>query len=207
MSRESVVGLALAALVALAMIALGLWLRAGPSESHPVAEDGEAERARTPRSPGDGSRPPEKLKPLASGGRELAPPPERPEDWKPGMRKPEPAELPVVQDTGAMREGEAFASNAAGIRASIEQVMPGLQECYEAWLDVEPDLQGDIKVSYQIYADGDAGRVRRVTTTEQDVDNAVFEGCVLNVMNELEYVAPSGGPITVNWPLKFRSDP
>ena len=113
----------------------------------------------------------------------------------------------LERDGDAEEEAERFPTSEEGINDAIREELSEIRECYQAWLNLEPDLEGQIEVTFVI---SDVDGVGEVTSTElQDrttTDHTLFEGCVLNVMSDLRFEAPAdGGEVVVNYPFIFKA--
>ncbi|MBK7860569.1 MAG: AgmX/PglI C-terminal domain-containing protein [Archangiaceae bacterium] len=117
----------------------------------------------------------------------------------PGMRLP-------VANYGA-DGGVRFPLSGDGIRAAVADARPQVRECYEAWLKVNPQLQGRLKVAFRITSDGGTeATIDQVHLVgDAGMGNLAFEGCVLSVMSGLHFDPPPQGALEVTYPLSFSS--
>jgi len=94
------------------------------------------------------------------------------------------------------------------IQGSIQERIPEFHRCYEAWLKVQPDLAGKMKVTFSIGHASEKDTNFTVTALDildSELDHAVFEGCVLGALQDLVYEA-GDGQININYPLVFRQE-
>jgi len=76
--------------------------------------------------------------------------------------------------------------------------------CYTTALAGQSDLFGEMRVRLQIAADGS---VQEVSTTHSTLRSGSLEACVLEVVKELSFPAPSGDKgLVVSYPFLFTSD-
>ncbi len=104
-------------------------------------------------------------------------------------------------------EAERYPTSKEGINDAIREELSEIRECYQSWLNMEPDLEGEVKVKFVI---SDVEGVGEVTSTEimdqTTTSHTLFEGCVLNVMSDLKFEAPEdGGVVIVSYPFVFKS--
>ncbi len=95
-----------------------------------------------------------------------------------------------------------------GIDAAVFPRLRDIRDCYGAWLEVHPDLEGRIVVRFTVIGRDDVGVVDRIAIVEgTSTGNTLFEGCVMNVMSDLRFEAPPGGStVEVDYPFVFRSE-
>jgi hypothetical protein len=112
----------------------------------------------------------------------------------------ETADAPVVRGV--------WPTDPEGIRSAIREALPDLRECYQAWVQAHPELEGVVKASFTITAapQGAEGRVSEVHLVESTLDQPFLEGCVLNVLSALHFEAPTDGPVTVTYPFILHAD-
>ena len=94
------------------------------------------------------------------------------------------------------------------IQGSIRERHQEFHRCYDAWLEVEPELAGRMKLGFTIGRATDKDShftVVDLDLVDSDLDHAVFEGCVLGALQDLVYEA-GDGQIEINYPLVFRAE-
>jgi hypothetical protein len=76
--------------------------------------------------------------------------------------------------------------------------------CYEAGLGRHADLQGTIIVRFAIGRDGKVSYVSIASGT--DLPDCGVTRCIGEAFNHLEFPAPEGGVVTVQYPLMLKPD-
>jgi hypothetical protein len=107
------------------------------------------------------------------------------------------------------QEPELFPLSKEGINDAIRERLGEIRDCYQAWLEVDPELAGKVVVKFHVRENDEGyGEVYEALTQEgTDTNNDFFEGCVVNVMSELRFEPPAdGGMMTVSYPFMFKSD-
>lgn len=161
---------------------------AGPSRAR--APSGEADPASMAPAPGEA--PPRRPEPHAEAAVERRPrAPARPSSEETTDPKPHPAD-------------------AQGIRQAMQDVKPDLQDCYESWLKANPALAGTLKVRFSIRAPEDRPEAGYATVQDigllaSDVKQPLFEGCVMNAMQDMRFDVPPDGKLDVTYPLRFSN--
>jgi hypothetical protein len=116
---------------------------------------------------------------------------------------------PDPEDTGrAEDEIPVFTSDARGFRAAMRDRMPAIRECYEGWLELQPQLAGELVVQFVLEppeAGADVTRVQNVDLVDSDVPNPVFEGCVLASLEDLRF-EPLDSMKVFTYPLRFSTE-
>jgi len=80
---------------------------------------------------------------------------------------------------------------------------PKLLKCYEAALLQNSKMKGALLVRFEIQAETGAflqPQVRRV-----DMDDPVFDGCVLGVIETLALRTPQNADVSVDYPMYFTT--
>ncbi|GMU62361.1 MAG: hypothetical protein AMXMBFR34_41240 [Myxococcaceae bacterium] len=117
-----------------------------------------------------------------------------------------PTPLPQASSDASADAGLPFQVNKDGIKSAIGQKIPELRDCYESWLEANPSLAGRIKVSFTIAEDPETGLggVTEIGVLDGGMDHFAMQGCVMNVLKDLHFEAPTG-PVKVNYPLSFAT--
>jgi len=176
-----------------------------------------------PREAGLRQRRPPVMDTPATPSKKPAPPPKPvapPPAPKP-KKKPYRASVPVVSDRATPPElvlrGEVvppeevdeimvWGTDSDSLMASIQEQHEEFVRCYDAWLEVEPNLAGRLKVGLtigQATEEDSLASVIALDVADSDLDHAVFEGCILGALQDLNY-EPTESNIVVNYPLRFR---
>jgi hypothetical protein len=105
--------------------------------------------------------------------------------------------------------GVIHALTRDGIRGAIQEKLPEIKECYEAWLAQNPKLGGKLKVDFRIQEvpGFERGRVSEITVLDGGFGHVAMEGCVRNVFEELRFERPPQGELRVTYPLAFSPGP
>jgi len=135
--------------------------------------------------------------------------------WKPG-HPPSPGEM--GSGRGSSRSGggppvdgdspTVFPLTAKGIRGAIRERIAEIKECYDGWLASDDTLEGQLTLAFTIEADpdGDLARISRAQIQSSTLEHRGLERCVLVMAESLLFEAPSGGAVTVRYPLRFRRE-
>jgi hypothetical protein len=116
-------------------------------------------------------------------------------------RSPDPSLLPSDPLPG---EASVWPADGKGISGAVRESRPRLKRCYEAALEEDPDLGGQITAHFTLATVEGEGRVTDLdleTTTQHDA----LEACVSDVLAELAFDAPSD-QVNVTYPLVFAQD-
>jgi hypothetical protein len=99
-----------------------------------------------------------------------------------------------------------------GIREAMKAAIPEIRDCYEQWLQTNPELKGKMTMSFSIApTDAGAGRVEDLSVASSEIAHLGFEGCVKNVMSGMDFATPyddgtgEPAPMKVKYPLVFAS--
>jgi hypothetical protein len=95
------------------------------------------------------------------------------------------------------------------IDEGVRDQLPAIRECYQGWLGQNPNLEGTVRVKFVIGTsedDPELGVVQAVDVLDTTLGHVWMEGCVLSVMEEAEFEAPSSGVVIVHYPFQFNSD-
>jgi hypothetical protein len=97
----------------------------------------------------------------------------------------------------------AFPLTKDGIRAAMSGALPQIRSCYEDWLQLQPELAGQMKVQFTIESDdAGAGRVSKTSLGDSGIGHLAMEGCVLNVVSDLSFEEPEG-VLNITYPFRF----
>ncbi len=122
----------------------------------------------------------------------------------------------TAADTAAEAEelrGEAvpdrsiWPADMDGVKGAVGESLPGIVECYEGWLEQNPDLQGRVAVTFSITPgehEDDLASISAAEIDESTLGHTFMEGCVLSVMEELRFEATDG--LTVTYPFIFKNE-
>jgi ferric-dicitrate binding protein FerR (iron transport regulator) len=95
------------------------------------------------------------------------------------------------------------------IRATINEAIPLVKECYELSLHERPDLSGKLIAEFTILGEEDAGGlVALVDITGEDAvaRHQPLEECIRETIYSLEFPRPEGGgQVKVRYPFVFRA--
>lgn len=203
--------------VAIAVAALGggvTWYQvdraagaSGASEAAPIAAAATA-------SPPPGSAAAPRVRRLAAGERSRllqrisaaraapAPAPERTYDYAPTdmhRARATPAAPPPALPPGDLDKDY--------IRASVRELLPMIQECYEEGLERVPDLEGTITVHFTIDGEPEVGGVigeSSIVDSDTTLTDRQVLDCVQETMYGIEIQPPTGGGIVnVTYPFAF----
>jgi hypothetical protein len=108
-----------------------------------------------------------------------------------GIAKPLPDATGEVKTTGAL--------DKEIIRRSIRRQIGAVTACYEKQLLVDPRLAGKVEAHFVIGLDG------KVTSSTADGMNKDVASCIAKVIEKIEFPAPKGGVVKVNYPFVLRS--
>lgn len=102
--------------------------------------------------------------------------------------------------------GVLHALSRDGIKGAIAEQLPQIRECYDAWLQQNPQLGGKMKVQFTIMEipGRDRGKVQRVEIADGGLGHVAMEGCVGNVFKSMRFEAPPHGEMRVTYPLTFE---
>ena len=98
-----------------------------------------------------------------------------------------------------------------GIDGAMRGELLGIRECYQAWLNQNPDIGGRLVVRFTIEDDpeqpGEAGVSAVAIDDDSTVDHVFIEGCVMNAVSDLRFEPPEmGSPVTVTYPFQFTAE-
>jgi hypothetical protein len=89
----------------------------------------------------------------------------------------------------------------------MQEAVPEIKKCYEAWLQVNPKLAGTVNISFTVSPSKDApgeGRITKSSLADSSLGHVAMEGCVLSVVDDLRFDAPLE-ETEVRFPIKMSS--
>jgi hypothetical protein len=107
---------------------------------------------------------------------------------------------PGISATGTPTRGRL---PKAVIDEKLQSAQPGIRACYEAGLKTKPDLRGNVDINFVVAPDGKVAHAEARETDDALNDPATVE-CILTVLEKLEFPAPSGGRVFLNYPLRLE---
>lgn len=109
----------------------------------------------------------------------------------------------VVNDAG-----ERFAASSLGIQEAAYANIADIEQCYDSWRRVTPELAGRLKFRVTIEGDGHDGHVTQVQLGgDAGVGNIAFEGCVRSAISSWQFEAPFDGGVAAGLTLAFVKPP
>ncbi len=124
-----------------------------------------------------------------------------------GLRVPPRTPPRPGDELDAGTSANPYPASPDGIRAAVRGSVPEIEECYDGWLALNPDLEGSMIITFGIAAGEDElGHVEQVALAESALEHEFMEGCVLNVLEGLAFEPPGDGTMMVTYPLHFASD-
>lgn len=130
----------------------------------------------------------------------------------PSPATPTPSPTTLIAEPAANEPPDAGVLHALtrdGIRGAIQEKLPEIKECYEAWLAQNPKLGGKLKVDFRIQEvpGFERGRVSEISVLDGGFGHVAMEGCVRNVFGDLRFERPPQGELRVTYPLAFSPGP
>lgn len=130
------------------------------------------------------------------------------------MTNPAPVVVASVADVARARQHDSrprdelptpYEFSKEGLRGAIEEKMPEIRECYEAWKKQNPGLAGRLLVGFDIAADNrGAAEVQHIELVDGGVGQPFMEGCVLNAFQDIRFEEPpGGGQVKVRYPIEL----
>ncbi|MEZ4467744.1 MAG: AgmX/PglI C-terminal domain-containing protein [bacterium] len=177
--------------------------------------------------------PPPPLPPLPDRPASDAPPPPRPFTVTTAIQPPPPAVLapPIPTDRAGVRRliaqeapqvpgvgdptnpDEPPGERAPGtmrkeaVQAAIGTARPAIADCYRQALAQTADLEGVLKVSFTVQAEGGKGHMKDAEIIEDTLGNPFLGMCALRAIAELSFEAEMDGEVKVNYPFILRPTP
>lgn len=89
-----------------------------------------------------------------------------------------------------------------------EDLFPLARQCYEQFLERQPDAGGRVTLSYSIVGDADLGGYVDDTSIDagapDDIQDPEMQTCMRESMNSVSFAPPkTGGAVTVVYPIEF----
>lgn len=88
---------------------------------------------------------------------------------------------------------------AEDIRAAIQEVVPGIQECMDAWWAVDPQLEGRVVMDFTLTPEG----LGEVAVLEHDQVPFGVQTCFASAIYEADWPRPEVGELQVTYPFVF----
>lgn len=125
----------------------------------------------------------------------------------PSMSGPAPIKERPSEAGDVVRPGKPWPIDRDGIRGAVQEAIPQMRECYEAWVQQNPSIGGRVVVTFTIEAiQGEEGaKVVGAKVGDQGIGHAAMEGCVVNVFEDLRFERPADGKISVTYPVIFSN--
>ena len=101
-----------------------------------------------------------------------------------------------------------WGTDSDSLQGSVQMQQEEFVRCYGAWLEVEPELAGMLKIGLTIGQATEKDSFASVTAldvVDSDLDHSVFEGCIIGALQDLTYERTEED-IVVNYPLRFRRE-
>jgi hypothetical protein len=149
----------------------------------------------------------------AAPARGLAPPPaDTPATQVPVAEPPAPTPAepapPDALDEAALEPGDAGAAPGTvdrdALRAAVAGARPLVRQCF---LDVTERYPGpqSVRLRFTLEPQGTAGRVRDAEVAESSIQDPFLLACFVDALEDVQFPAPRGGPVTVTFPFRFRA--
>ncbi len=125
----------------------------------------------------------------------------------PSMSGPAPVKERPSEAGDVVRPGRTWPIDREGIRGAVQESVPEMRECYEAWLQQNPSIGGRVVVTFTIQAiEGEEkAKVVGAKLADQGLGHVAMEGCIVNVFEGLRFERPADGKIDVTYPLNFSN--
>ena len=101
-----------------------------------------------------------------------------------------------------------YSLDREGIRAAIQDRQQDVADCYRQWVGSMAGAGGKVKISFKISPaeDGKSHHVVEAHLEDSDLAQPFLEGCILNVVSELNFAPNEDGESTrVTYPFIFRN--
>lgn len=111
------------------------------------------------------------------------------------------------EENSALEASKMYTPDRNGIRSAIQSKTPEIRECYEPWLQLNPNISGRIVTNFWIVAPENPkqknAKIDGAKVTESGLGNKLLEGCIINVLSDLNFEKLQDGVIEVNYPFVF----
>ena len=109
-----------------------------------------------------------------------------------------------------------FSTDREGIKSAMKELGGKLIECYEGWLQTNPEIQGRMQVVFNIKPNQSSAQDGQVPDGQLHADisdsflsvdsvkHPMMSGCLLNLVEDLKFENVDT-PIKVSYPIKLRS--
>lgn len=131
------------------------------------------------------------------------PPEEQPPPDEPTLVAPPSEARPVepgITATGAPTRGKL---PKAVVDEKLQSAEPGMLACYEAALKTKPELRGVVNIHFVVAPDGKVAHAEALEGEGALNDPPTIQ-CILAQIEKLEFPAPSGGRVFLNYPLRLE---
>jgi hypothetical protein len=110
-------------------------------------------------------------------------------------------EVQVNVRLGTARPSNGFLSPEQ-INRVVRRSASAIKYCYETQLQRQPNLRGQITISWTISLSGSVTGARLANSSMR---NTSVEGCVVRVVGRMRFPEPDGGTVRVSYPFTFGS--
>lgn len=112
---------------------------------------------------------------------------------------------PAVGDV--VKPGRPWPLDRDGIRGAVQEALPDLRECYEAWAKLNPTFGARVTVTFTIEPEEgkEGGKIVSAQLANQGMGHVAMEGCIVQVFEDLRFDRPKDGPIKVTYPVEFST--
>ena len=94
--------------------------------------------------------------------------------------------------------------DGAALQAAVQAVRPLLRQCF---LDVTERYPGpqSVRLRFTLEGQGTAGRMRNAEVDQTSIQDPFLLACFVDALEDVQFPAPRGGPVTVTYPFRFRA--
>lgn len=137
-------------------------------------------------------------------------PPQNPPEEMPAADEPARRLVLRGRQEQASAEPAPFAdgSGPEAVRTAIREIMPGMRDCYEQGLAMDPALAGRLVLELTIEAREGVGRIIDASIVEEatTLQAVLVQACVLDQLSGATFPAPRDhGAIAVRYPFEFAA--